>query len=182
MILAFSEVFHKRVFKGFGVKVKHICQELAITTFLLILTSFNAFDSETYRNSGLYSALEWVIVGSVFVAIGSELFGVLWGIRDAINNFLKNKKKKAKEEAEKKLSEIERKCQELIEDEPEFEQHRLLKKDTSRPKNGEQISNTENDEGLKKEASPTEKINTVVKDEENSKVIEEIQLLESEKE
>ena len=88
------------------------------------MTSFNAFDSESYRNSTLYSALEWVIVASVFLAIGSELFGVIWGIRDAINNFLKNKKKKAKEEAEKKLSEIERKCQELIEDEPEPCEHR----------------------------------------------------------
>ena len=88
---------------------------------MLILTSFNAFDSKSYRESSLYAALEWVIVGTVFLTIGSELFGVVWGIRDAIKNFLENRKKKAKEEADKKISEIEKKCQELIEDEPEFE-------------------------------------------------------------
>ena len=104
--------------------------------FLTILTSFNAFDSPNFRASSLYSILEWLIVASVFVAIGSELIGVVWGIRDAIKKFLVDRKKKAKDEAEKKISEIERKCNELIEDEPEFEQHKLIKKETKKVNNG----------------------------------------------
>jgi hypothetical protein len=46
MLIIGKEIFIGKIFKHIAIKLKYICQEIAIFTFLVILLIFALFDSE----------------------------------------------------------------------------------------------------------------------------------------
>lgn len=93
-IIIFREQGSRRTFKSLGVKLKYIFQEVAILTFLVVLTIFGIFKSQEFRETRFYSFLEWVVIVGVGVAIGAELIAVFWTISAAIKTFREDVKMK----------------------------------------------------------------------------------------
>lgn len=104
-ILISREIAKKRTFKSLGVKLKVMFQEVAILTFLVVLTAFAIFKSQQFRESKFYSLLEWVVIVGIGVAIGAELISVFWTIYGAIKSFKENFKNK---KLLKKMTELEK--------------------------------------------------------------------------
>ena len=46
--------------------------------FLIILFIFAAIDSEDFRSSKTFTALEYVVVVAVAIAIGLEFISIIW--------------------------------------------------------------------------------------------------------
>lgn len=77
-----------------GVKLKVVFQEIAVLVLLLVLTVFGIFRSESFRSSGFYSFLEWIVIVGVVVAIGAEIIAIYWTVKEAIKDFKLSKLKK----------------------------------------------------------------------------------------
>jgi uncharacterized BrkB/YihY/UPF0761 family membrane protein len=92
-----------------GMKIKYVLQEIGIVIFLIILTIFTAIQSENFRKSQTFFALETVIIVAVFVAIGSEVISIGWSVYDTVTNFLKERKEKKKQNEENKFTKMESK-------------------------------------------------------------------------
>ena len=89
-----KDIFGKETFESFGIKLKYIFQEVAILTFLVVLTVFAIFGSNEFRETGFFAFLELVVVIGVIVAIGAEAIATVWGIVGSIREFLQEMAKK----------------------------------------------------------------------------------------
>lgn len=65
---------------------------------------FGLVKSEKFRESSLFSVLEWVVIIGVGVTIAAELLGIIWAIKSAIKEYKtfrsqeKNKEKAPQQE------------------------------------------------------------------------------------
>lgn len=104
-IAIYKDIFKRRTFESLGVKIKYVFQEVAILTFLTVLSIFAIFDSKEFRQTGLFKFLEVLVIIGVIVAIGAEVVAVIWGIIDAIKTF---KEDLAKKKLLKKMTIVEK--------------------------------------------------------------------------
>lgn len=86
-----QEIFKAKLFRHIAIKLKYICQEIAILTFLVILLIFALLDSEHFRNTDFSRSLEYGVVVAVAVAIGLEFVSMIWSLITSVKDYFKMK-------------------------------------------------------------------------------------------
>lgn len=80
---------------------------------MVVLTVFGLVKSPSFRETGFFSFLEWVVIVGVGVAIGAELIAIFWTITVEIKTFwLQYKMKKLVEKTTVMEKELQMKSEE----------------------------------------------------------------------
>lgn len=97
---SYHELTDRKCFESVTKWLKHTLQEVSILIFLVILTLFQTINTQGFKNSRIYSVLEWFIIVGVILAIVAEFLTILQGVYDGVVDLLtkKNSDEKAKKE------------------------------------------------------------------------------------
>ena len=107
-----------RIFISIWLKMKHLCQEVAILVFLVVLTIFSFTKTADGKQSKTMDNLEILVIVAVSFAMACEIILMIYTIFDAVRNLL-TKKKVAEQDLKKEEITIEqKKLKVLIEEEP----------------------------------------------------------------
>ena len=118
VVLIMRESAKNRIFKSIWLKIKHLCQEVAILVFLVVLTIFSFTKTADGKQSKTMDNLEILVIVAVSFAMACEIILMIYTIFDAVRNLL-TKKKVAEQDLKKEEITIEqKKLTVLIEEEP----------------------------------------------------------------
>ena len=118
VVLIMRESAKNRIFKSIWLKIKHLCQEVAILVFLVVLTIFSFTKTADGKQSKTMDNLEILVIVAVSFAMACEIILMIYTIFDAVRNLL-TKKKVAEQDLKKEEITIEqKKLKVLIEEEP----------------------------------------------------------------
>ena len=118
MALIIRESIKHRIFASIWLKLKNLCQEVAILVFLVVLTIFSFSKTEGENQSKTLDGLEILVIVAVIFAIACEVLLMIYTIYDALRNFINQKKVTEKVIKNQDIAEEQKELAVLIEEEP----------------------------------------------------------------